>query len=216
MALAKYGVSLVAFRDPTDAIRDIEKYDPSRTAFILVYNETFQRDEFHHFFDLTSHAEFRFYNHPSVGAIIGDKLVTNAVLRNAGIPAPLMVTAADVATSKIFSNAPAGTHAATATIDVGQPLDADRYNTCFIDTVHEYQGKSYYVALRALAIGSTMICAYARLRPTGEFEAAVHANDTPKDPHLIAYFHELLVDNNQARLVKLCEQIGRVLGWLLC
>lgn len=211
-ALAKRGVSLVAYRDPDDALRDIGNHDPARTAFVLVYNEVFQRDDFQHFGDLTSHAEFRFYNAPSVGAIIGDKRATNAVFSDAGISVPPMVSATEAAASKVFSNAPIGTHAATAIIDVGRTLDADRYNTCFIDTAHEYKGKSYYAALRALAVTGTMISAYVRLRPTGEAEAAVHASDTPKDPHLIAHFHELLVETNRRQLIKLCRQIGDVLG----
>jgi len=211
--LAKRGVSLVAYRHPDDALRDIDNHDPARTAFVLVYNEVFQRDEFQRFADLTSHAEFQFYNTPSVGAIIGDKRATNAAFLNAGISVPPMVSAAEVTTSKVFSNAPIGTHAATAIIEVGRPLDVDRYNTCFIDTAHDYKGKSYYVSLRALAVTGTMISAYVRLRPTGEAEASVHASDTPKDdPHLIAHFHELLVETNRPQLIKLCEQIGDVLG----
>ena len=211
-ALAKYGVSLVAYRNPDDALGHIGNHDPARTAFILVYNEDFQRDDFQHFADLTSHAEFRFYNAPSVGAIIGDKRATNAVFAEAGISVPPMVSATEVAAGKVFSNAPMGTHAATAIIDVGRPLDADRYNTCFIDTAHDYRGKSYYAALRTLAVTGTMISAYVRLRPTGEAEAAVHACDTPKDPDLIAHFHELLVETNRPQLIKICEQIGDVLG----
>ena len=210
--LAKRGVSLVAYRDPDDALHDIDNHDPARTAFVLVYNEVFQRDEFQRFADLTSHAEFRFYNTPRVGAIIGDKRATNAAFLNAGISVPPMVSAAEVTTSKVFSNAPIGTHAATAIIEVGRPLDVDCYNTCFIDTAHDYKGKSYYVALRALAVTGTLISAYVRLRPTDEAEASVHASDTPKDPHLIAHFHELLVETNWPRLIKLCKQIGDVLG----
>jgi len=211
-ALAKYGVSLVAYRDPDDALRDIDNHDPARTAFILVYNEVFQRDDFQHFADLTSRSEFQFYNAPSVGAIIGDKRATNMAFSGAGIPVPPMERATKATASKVFSNAPIGTHAATAIIDVGRPLNVDRYNTCFIDTAHDYKGKSYYAALRALAVTGTMISAYVRLRPTGEAEASVHASDTPRDPHLIAHFHELLVETNRPQLIKICGQIGDVLG----
>src|SRR5262249_26505109 len=196
-ALAKCGVSLVAYRDADDALRDIGNHDPARTAFVLVYNEVFQRNDFQQFGGLTSHSEFRFYNPPSIGAIIGDKRATNAAFARAGISVPPLVSANEATTRRVFSNAPIGTHAATAVIDVGGPLDADRYNTCFIDTARDYKGKSYYAVLRTLAVTGTMISAYVRLRPTGEAEASVHARDTPRDPHLIAYFHELLVETNR-------------------
>ena len=208
-ALTKFGVSLVAYRDPDDALRDIDNHDPTRTAFILVYNEVFQRDDLQHFADLTSHTEFRFYNAPSIGATIGDKRESHAVFSRAGVLVPPMAGTSDVATRKIFSNAPIGTHAPTTIINVGQTLDANKYNTWFIDTAHNYKGKSYYVALRTLAVTDTMISAYARLRPTGEPEASVHANDTPRDPNLIAHFHETLVEANRPKLISALRANGR-------
>ena len=57
-----------------------------------------------------------------------------------------------------------------------------------------------------------MISAYVRLRPTGGPEASVHAGDTPLDPALISHFHKTLVESNRAPLIRLCQQIGEVLG----
>jgi hypothetical protein len=209
-ALSKLGISLIAYRHPADALRNIKNHDPARTAFILVYNECFQRELLPHFADLASNTELRFYNAPSVGAIIADKRATNQVFSEAGIPVPTIVDTE--ATSKVFSNVLIGSHNTTAIIDIGRPVDSSRYNTRFIDTVHDYKGKSYYVALRTLAVTGTMIAAYARLRPTGEAEASVHSSDTPKDPDLISHFHETLVEANRPRMMQLCEQIGKVLG----
>ncbi len=210
LALSKLGISLIAYRDPAEALRNIKNHDPARTVFILVYNEVFQRELLPHFVDLTSNTDFRFYNAPSTGAIAGDKRATNQVFSKAGIPVPTIV--GTEATSIVFSNAPIGSHNTTAVIDIGRQLDSNRYNTRFIDTEHDYNGKSYYVALRTLAVTGTMIAAYARLRPTGEAEASVHAGDTPKDPDLISHFHETLVEANRSRMIQLCEQIGKVLG----
>jgi hypothetical protein len=209
-ALAKRGITLMAYRDPADALRNIANHDPARTALVFIYNEVFQRDHFQSFAELTCHTGFRFYNAPSAGEILGNKSLTNAVFSKAGIAIPPMVCGE--ATSKVFSNAQIGTHAATIILDVGQPLDMGRYNTRFIDTVHEYRGNSYHVALRALAVTGTMLSAFVRLRPTGEAEASVHASDTPQDPARISYFHETLVEGNRPRLIELCEQIGEVLG----
>lgn len=209
-ALAKQGISLIAYRDPAEALRNIASHDPDRTAFILIYNETFQRDHFQSFAKLLVHNEFRLYNAPSIGEIIGDKAMTNAVFSKAGISVPRMVFGE--ATSKVFSNARIGTHAAISIVDAGQPLDKERYNTLFIDTVHEYRGNSYHVALRALAVTGTMLSAFVRLRPIGEGDASVHAGDTPQNAALISYFHETLVESNRPRLVEMCEQIGKALG----
>jgi len=142
--------------------------------------------------------------------IIGDKRATNDIFSKAGIPVP--PNAGPQATNKVFSNALIGSRGATAVIDIGRPLDMDRYNTWFIDTVHDYMGKSYYVAIRTLAVTGTMISAFVRLRPTGEAETSVHAVDTPKDADLISYFHQTLVEANRPRLIQLCERIGKVLG----
>jgi hypothetical protein len=209
-ALSKLGVSLIAYRDPADVLHNIDNHDPARTAFILIYNEDFQRELLPNFADLTANTKFLFYNAPSAGEIMGDKRATSRVLIKAGIPVPPM--ADTEATSKVFSNVLIGSHEATAVIDIGVPLDTDRYNTLFIDTAHDYKGKSYYIALRTLAVTGTMISAYARARPTGEAEASVHASDTPKDPDLISHFHETLVEANRPRLCQLCEKIGKILG----
>ena len=40
--LAKLGISLIAYRNPDEAYRNINRHDPAHTAFILVYNEDFQ------------------------------------------------------------------------------------------------------------------------------------------------------------------------------
>ena len=178
--------------------------------FILVYNEVFQRDLLPSFDDLVSNTKFRFYNAPSIGEIIGDKPATNAYFERSGIPVPPMEK--NIATSKVFSNASIGAHAPTVTVDIGQPLDTNRYNTRFIDTGHEFKGKSYYVALRTLAVTGTMIAAFVRLRPTGQAEASVHAGDTPKDRDLISHFHTTLSRGQSLALLQLCEQIGKALG----
>ena len=209
-ALAKLRISLIAYRSPDDALRSIDSHDPAHTAFILVYNEVFQRDLLPRFDDLVSNHKFRFYNAPAIGEIIGNKLATNAYFVRSGIPVPPIEE--NIATSKVFSNAPIGTHATTVTVDIGQPLDKNRYNTRFINTAYEFKGKSYYVALRTLAVTGRMIAAYVRLRPTGQAEASVHAGDTPNDRDLISHFHAALVEANRSRLVQLCEQIGKALG----
>ena len=208
-ALAKREVALIGYHSPAEAAQGLKDCDPARTAVILVYSETRERHLLRDFADLTQkNAAFTFYNNPKTGEIIGDKLATNSELSGAGILTPPLAGG----TTRAFSNAPMDSHATTSVVDTGQPLNPERYNTRFINTVRVHNGKSYYVALRTLAVSGTMIAAYIRLRPTGESEASVHAADTPLDPHLIAHFHKTIVEENRERLTDLCERLGRVWG----
>ena len=208
-ALAKREVALIGYHGPAEAFRGLKDCDPARTAVILVCNETRERHLLRDFAEFAQeNAEFTFYKGPKTGTIIGDKPAANRELFKAGILTPPLADG----TTRVFSNAPMDSHATTSVVDAGQPLNHERYNTRFINTVRVYNGKSYYVALRALAVSGTMIAAYARLRPTGESEASVHAADTPLDPQLISHFHETIVEENRKRLANLCERLGQVWG----
>ena len=208
--LAKRGVACIGYRDCAEAIRNVHRHDPQSTVFVLVYNEVFQREAMKEFATLASLDGFTVYNSPRTGEIIGDKVATNTLLESAGILTPSMVN--NTGNKRTFSNARIGSNAAVSIVDAGQSLDPNRYNSLFINTVHDYKGKSYCVALRALTVTGSMLSAYVRLRPTEEHSPSVHASNTPRDPDLIANFHHTLVTSRQQELNDLCEKLGSVLG----
>ena len=124
---------------------------------------------------------------PAIGGIIADKTLTNDALSSAGIEMPKRVTGA-IATFKVFSNYNRGSHAPTYVVAPRLPLDQARYNTEWIDARHEYQGRSYYVALRAMAVGGRCLAVFVRARPVEQGDASVHNTDTPIDADLWNFF----------------------------
>jgi hypothetical protein len=208
--LAKRGAALIGYRDCAEALRNISRHDPKRTIVVLIYNESFQREAMKEFESLASQGDFIIYNAPRTGEIIGDKIANNKFLQDSGILTPSIVNGK--VNQRTFSNARVGSNAAVNVVDAGQPLDPERYNSSFINTVHTFKGKSYYVALRTLTVTDTILSAYVRLRPVEENSPSVHAMNTPRDPELISHFHHALVTLRQNELDGLCEKMGLALG----
>jgi hypothetical protein len=211
-ALEKFDTSLIAYQSPDLALAGLRKYETGRTAVILIYNETYQRDLLPTFSRLCSESNsgFYFYNAPSIAEIIGDKEAAGKFFITNGIPSPREVKTLSE-DSKVFSNIRIGSHEPTEILEPGRQVDPKRYNTVFINTAHKFRDRSYYASIRALAVSSNLFCAYIRLRPAGA-EASVHAADTPLDADLISYFHETLVTANRQKLIELCRQLGGALG----
>jgi hypothetical protein len=208
-ALSKLGVSVVAYHSPEETAKNLSRHPPERTAFVFIYNETFQRELLDSFAALESKLCSPVYNRSEIGRIVGDKFLSNEFLSAKGVPLPRLLTKAS---TKVFSNARIGSHAAIKVVNPGEELSRDRYNTEFIDTRYEYNGSSYFAAIRALAVTGTMTCAFVRLRPAKEDNPSVHASDTPKNASLIFHFHERLIEANESALLTLCSQLGNALG----
>jgi hypothetical protein len=148
---------------------------------------------------------------PFFGRIIADKTLTNEALTQGGVEMPKRVATA-VAPFRVFSNDNMGSHAPTYVVDAGEPLDRSRYNTEWIDTRHEHNGRHYHVALRAMAVGSRCVSIFLRMRPVEQGDASVHNTDTPLDPVLWnALYRRIVVPHTQA-ILSVCEQIADVLG----
>ena len=146
-----------------------------------------------------------------IGRIIADKTLTNDALRNAGVEMPKRVTGA-IATCKVFSNLNMGTHALTHVVAPGLPLDPARYNTEWIDARHEYKGRSYYVALRAMAVGRRCLAVFVRARPVEQGDASVHNTDTPVDADLWNFLYATIAVPQMPAIESLCEKIANVFG----
>ena len=97
----------------------------------------------------------KFYIHHSyeLGNIFGDKLKTNKFFTRVGILCPQIITNPEY-DKPIFVNTVNGSRSPEArVIPNGSLMDPTKYNTKFIDTSYEYQGKTYYVNPRIYALG---------------------------------------------------------------
>ena len=87
------------------------------------------------------------------GKILGNKIETNKLFTKYEIPCPTIITSREY-NSPIFVNDVAGSRSETAGVKPNAfDLDPTKYNSEFIDTTYEYQGKTYYVSPRAMCIG---------------------------------------------------------------
>lgn len=149
-------------------------------------------------------------NAPATGKLIADKTLTHEALSGVGIEMPKRVTG-PVAAFKVFSNDNMGSHAPTYLVAPRSPLDQNRYNTEWIDARHEYEGRNYYVALRAMAVGHRCLSVFVRARPVEQGDASVHNTDTPVDADLWNFFYRTIVIPQMPAIELLCEKIANVL-----
>jgi len=150
--------------------------------------------------------------HPvEAGLTVGVKRRQNQVLRAAGVPMPRRVTTGDTF-ERVFSNAETAAHVAVQVKDAGTTLNEERYNTDYVDTVHEFDGIPYYVSLRAQAVGTTSVFSWVRARPVSDGDPSVHTRNTPVDAALITHLHERLITPNRDQIEEICRGIGTALG----
>jgi hypothetical protein len=197
--------------------REFILFGKQHDAAILLYNEVQARKKLHvwNTIEEASRAarsrKTLLVHDPLIGRVVADKTSTNETLAKGGVEVPKRVSAA-VAPFKVFSNENIGSHAPTYMVEARLPLDRSRYNTEWIDTRHEHNGQSYYIALRAMAVGSRCVSIFLRARPADQGDASVHNTDTPIDAELWnALYQRIVIPQTQA-FESLCEQIANVLG----
>ncbi len=145
--------------------------------------------------------------HPArLGALVGDKAAAHGAL-SALIPMPEIAS-----DGLVFSNSAFGSAEPVEITSAEHAGNSGRYNRRFIDTGHEFRGASYYVCLRAMAVGEHMTDLFVRCRPTAEGNPAVHAKDIPLDPDLIAHLHETVAVPRTGEIAEICARAGKVLG----
>jgi hypothetical protein len=200
------------YRDIDALANAVSIHKPLPTIIVLIYNEerpsTYPPQES---LDLVTAAlpKALIINEPAIAKLIAMKDATNRFLSSRGIPVPRQ---ADDNCKQVFSNTITGSARQAFVIEHGQEVDRSRYNTEFIDTRHSFNGATYYVSLRAGAVGGTMYGAWPRLRLVSEGNASVHTSDTPLDPKAIEHFMSELVVKRYADLVHICRQCGDALG----
>ena len=149
---------------------------------------------------------------PLIGRIAADKTLTHQTLSAAGIPMPRMLSDHSVAPFKVFSNEKQATHAPIVVINPGDRLLPNRYNTEWIDTIHDFRGKRYYVVLRAMCVGHHCLSIFVRARPVEQRDPSVHNTDTPMDAALLNFLYEQIVVPRSAAIASLSAGVAGALG----
>jgi hypothetical protein len=152
--------------------------------------------------------------HPAqVGRTVQQKMRTNALLSQAGVPVTRMVKEA-VSGETVFSNHPHLTKQNTYLVKPGESLDPERYNTVFVDTTHRFNGIDYYVYVLAHAVGKIWISTNVGFRPTADGDPSVHLTTSggAEAPTANNYFNSFFVLRYQAQIERLCEQVGAAFG----
>jgi hypothetical protein len=150
------------------------------------------------------------FNPPSIVDVIALKPDTHRVLTSAGIAMPERVCD-DAADVSVFSNSVIGSSKPVLVFPPGAKLPADRYNTRHIDTAREFEGRHYLSCIRLMCVGQELVSAMIRLRDATEGNACVHNKNTPRDPALVSYFQNALVDSRMDELRGLARAIGECL-----
>ncbi|WP_112663436.1 hypothetical protein [Microvirga flavescens] len=184
-----------------------------RAVVALIYNEEESFEEVLNTEDLCSnHLERFLLVHPyKTGQIVSSKAASNEAFSKRGINVPPMA-AGTTALGKVFSNVIQGSGQAVSTRHAGETLDERRYNTAFINTVHSFRGKDYFVSLRAMCVGGVCHSVYVRCRPVDEGNPSVHAINTPLEPDLLNYLYTRLVIGFRDYINEICRSVGDVLG----
>ena len=160
--------------------------------------------------DVLAQADLVFH-HPETGALISDKSATNAFLTTKGIQMP-EVQSDTTSSQAVFSNHNEGSGADVWVVSEGDALQADRYNTSFIDTRVTFAGDEYYTSVRLMCVGRTVTHAYVRARKVTENNPSVHARDTPINSDLINMLFETIIVPNEAALQELAAQVADAIG----
>jgi len=220
-ALAERGIEMDYVPDPWSFLK--APPPPSGSVIIPIYNEERAGKQASSpaviAFTRAIEAKTRFLsrrcilaNRVRTGRIISDKSLANRVLSRANVLMPRLITAPK-SEERTFSNANVGTEMPGTVVSPGDEIDRARYNTKFIDTIHEFRGFSYYVALRALCVGPRPIAIFPRVRPVSDGDPSVHAKDTPLDPDLLNDVYEKTVAARRSEINSICQKIFDVLGF---
>lgn len=218
--LSKQDMSVVVYGD-VECFLENRGQDSTKTVVILIYNEevvknsgglTGNIDEMALAAKLEENKNILVYNTVTLGSIIGDKEQTNRLFEDAGVLVPPMVSNGGSGDDKVFSIDTHGSGRENFVVQEFDKIDCSRHNTKLVNTLYEYKGKSYYVCLRVLVVGGSMVTAYPRLRLATENNPNVHNADTPLDIDAIRYFKVDFVDKMEAEIADLCSSAGAALG----
>jgi hypothetical protein len=144
-------------------------------------------------------------------SIIQHKKLTNTFLTAHGVPMPKQIHQPSD-TETVFSNSVIGSGKRVNVVAGTAALDAERYNTEFVDTRFDYAGKTYYTMFRIQAIGRRVLHSYVRARDVSENAPSVHSANTPADAGLLNHLYDVLIAPRKDEIDQFTAHLGGLLG----
>ena len=149
------------------------------------------------------------FNGSRTGELLADKLMSHHAFEAGGVPVP------PLSESSGFVRSRAGTRLETFVErgdDGGRFSDDSQIRTAFVDTVIDFENRSYFTTVRLVCVDDIILHAYPRARDVQERNASVHASNTPLNPPLIEFLQEKLVDTKSEELSRVARELFSVLG----
>lgn len=141
------------------------------------------------------------------GRVVGHKVRQNKVLTAAGVPMPKLIEAGD-SFGTVFSNEVSNAHVPIQILEETEALDAERYNTEYVNCRHEYNGEQWHICIRAMAIGEQVLFSWIR---AGQ-ELNVRTRGTPVDAEMLSHFHRKLIKPNTEQIQSIAKGVKNALG----
>ena len=196
---------ITTVRDLSLAILDTEY-----TVVVMIYGEDQFIPNDPGLNDALARADLVF-NHSDSGKIICNKKATHIFLSKNGVAMPA-AQFDDIATRPVFSNHNNSTGAPVSVLAAQSLLDADRYNTEFIDTKVTIDDEHYYTTIRLMCVGGTVTHASVRARSVRDGSASVHGKNTPVNAALLNAVFDKIVAPRLPALNEMAERISLALG----
>jgi hypothetical protein len=210
--LRGYGAKVHVFESSSSFLMASDRY--RRCLLVLVFNESciLTPSSYAELTGVIDSARARsevveICNLPESGILMGDKRRMNEQLTAAGVMMPRILS--EATGGLIFSNAAVGSG---ADVSVGTTYDAAKYNTEFVDTMQTFEGRDYYVSIRAMAVGEVLTSTIIRARAITEGSASVHTSNTPADPRLLNFLYAKVISPRMHSIVDVCRKAGARLG----
>jgi hypothetical protein len=185
----------------------LKKSRQKNSCIIHLYNEERKVPDDDDVAEANSNVGYVF-NNLATGRIIGNKIQTNQFLSEKGIAMPSMsFDMKDAVFTNLVNNTSRGSNRITA-----EEADPDRYNTKFIDTGVEYQGKEYRTTVRLIVVGRKIIHSLVGARASNAKNATVHGVNTPINSGLITHLFETQIVARKPELDALADKLDQCLG----
>ena len=207
--LAQCGISSTFVHGLNNLERSITNNDGVPIILINMIHELYDNSESYRIPQLMFPNISAVFNSHKAAKLVRDKEEMNNVFSRNGIPMPALAPRLG---QKIFSNTRTGTHDPVFIYESMDVADKNRYNTEYIDTRVDFQGRSYFTSVRLNCIGSRILQINVRASDEAEGTASVTGTDTPLDRDLLHHLHNSLVVPYLEEYSMLAKSLEAVLG----